>query len=234
MMKHLLPILLVALAFTSCKTGYVANSVNAPMLSQKGEFQASALYGTSMLNVQTAYAVTDKLGMMINGNFHYKEYEDNWDPTNILYVESGYFAELGVGYSLVKANNFQFDLYGGLGGGRIKSLETGGSYYDMDGYNGRFFIQPTLGLVHKIVEISFVPRISYVQVHNTNINPDEVLRDIFFEPHAVFKVGFKNVKFLSQMGFIIPTPLIDQSVGANPFSLSIGIQYSLGGGRWDN
>ena len=218
----------------SCKTGYIPNSVNTPMLSQKGEFQASALYSTSSLNVQTAYALTDKVGLMINGNYHFREWEDEFDPTFINYYERSAFGELGGGYTFVRTSNFQFDLYAGLGGGRLQSIYPDDSDFSFDGFNFRGFIQPSLGLVNKIVEITFTPRFSYVHVFNTNIGlGTEVYKDVFIEPHFVAKVGYKNVKFVTQVGLVLPTPLFDASVGANPFNIGIGIQYSLGGGRWD-
>ena len=227
-------IFVVGFVLSSCKTGYIPNSVNTPMLSQKGEFQASALYSTSTLNLQTAYAVTDKIGLMINGNYHFREWRDEFDPSFLDYYERSVFGEIGGGYTFARSDKFQFDLYGGIGGGRVQSIYPDDTEFSFDGYNIRGFVQPSFGLVNKIVEITFTPRFSYVQVHNTNIGlGGEVYRDIFIEPHFVAKVGYKSVKFVTQVGIVLPTLFPDASVGANPFNLGIGIQYILGGRRWE-
>src|SRR5688500_10546599 len=74
--------------FSSCSTTlYVANTVNAPLLKEKGEIKLNI----DQNNIQAAVAVSDHLGIMANG--FYRSYEGGNN-----YEHKGGLGEIGVGY----------------------------------------------------------------------------------------------------------------------------------------
>jgi hypothetical protein len=54
---------------TSCAPAYVPNALNTPLFNNKGEIHIAANTGISGFDPQLAYAVTDNIGVMVNGSF---------------------------------------------------------------------------------------------------------------------------------------------------------------------
>jgi hypothetical protein len=62
----LIPLFLV---IQSCSLAYIPNVVNTPMLSDRGDLKAAVAAGVSGVDFQLSGAVTDHIGLMLNGNF---------------------------------------------------------------------------------------------------------------------------------------------------------------------
>ena len=90
-------VIVVISIMTSCSPEYVPNMVNSPMLSNQGEFQASVATGTSNFDAQTAFAITDNIGIMVNGSFGNETNDSTDDYHKHAFIEGGigYFEKIG-------------------------------------------------------------------------------------------------------------------------------------------
>ena len=142
-----------------CATVYVPNVVNTPLLSNKGELQVSANLGTSGFDPQFAYAITDNIGLMLNGSFANR----TSDSTSDFHKHS--FVETGVGYYTSVGENGRFETFGGLGFGKLSAELDNNlwkSYADVSTL--RFFIQPTIGASSSIFDGSLSSRMVMVNL----------------------------------------------------------------------
>jgi hypothetical protein len=203
------PVLFAVLAF-SCSPVYLPNAVNTPLLSEEGEIQASAQINTSGTNVQFAYAPTDHLGLMINGNTISIYENSDYDRRRHIFGEAaaGYFQKLG--------KRGRFSAFGGLGFGNINPVNA-----PLPSFNFiRGFVQPSIGLKTDVFDFGASSRFSYVQF--TDLSTGE---GFFIEPALTAKLGYKNIKLMTQMGFSIP--LSNIQFEHNPFIFGFGINAFL-------
>jgi len=69
-MRTLIKILIAILVFSSCTPPlYIPNTTNVTSLTKKGDTEISISTGTNGWDLQTAHAITDKIGIMANGSF---------------------------------------------------------------------------------------------------------------------------------------------------------------------
>jgi len=205
--KIFLYLVLASLLFASCKTVYHPNTVNTPLLSQRGELRAYADPG----NVQLAYAVSDHLGLMANGYFVREQTESNSIRGNGGLIEAGlgYYRPLG---------SFIFETYAGAGRGSVEfreiRQENGTSVTREFSAGGtRFFLQPSIGYAGSIFEIALTPRFAAGKYDNVQTNYStqdqidgnfyQVDRPVwmFVEPALTMRAGYKWVKLQGQFGF---------------------------------
>ncbi|MBC7915536.1 MAG: hypothetical protein H7Y07_15605 [Pyrinomonadaceae bacterium] len=102
----------LTLLFSACSSLYMPNVPNTPMLSTTGELHASghvSLKGNASLN--TAYAVSDNLGVILNGSFINREQNKKDFSQNLLEIGAGYFTSFGV------ENERILEVYAGVGRG---------------------------------------------------------------------------------------------------------------------
>lgn len=94
----------------ACAPAYVPNVINVPMMDESGEIQIAAYGGTSGYDVQTAYALNDHIGFMLNWS-----YQDT-KSDSIINQHYHQFLEFGTGYYNSFADVVRFDvlLDGGL------------------------------------------------------------------------------------------------------------------------
>ncbi|MCK5171138.1 MAG: hypothetical protein KAQ75_14765 [Bacteroidales bacterium] len=209
---------------SSCSPEYIPNMVNSPMLSNQGEFQATIATGTSNFDVQTAFAITDNIGIMVNGS-----YGNNTNDTTDDYHKHA-FIESGIGYYDKIGEKGRYEIYGGYGFGNAEGYfedATFDSQIINANYN-RFFIQPGIGLSTGIFDGSFSPRLVFIQMNPEGIDFVTGDYNIFVEPVFTAKIGFKYVKFVTQIGFSIP--LGEQSLNFNhqQFIMNVGLNINLG------
>jgi hypothetical protein len=191
--------------FISCSPpAYIPNMVNVPLHTSKGEFQVNIGTGTSGIDPQLSYAITDNIGIMTNASFADRKDSTDYHKHN--------FAEFGVGYMLNFGKNGHFEVYGGAGTGSVDSKYYYNSSTDTRTKASltRFFLQPSIGVVTKAFDGAFTPRIVLLNVNhsiNNNIN-DSTLNtsnfDPFIEPTVTAKVGWKYIKMIFQVGFSVP------------------------------
>lgn len=223
----------IVIAMTSCnKRIYVPNQVNAPMLKERYEFKGSItptnLQGAFAITNNIAIMAN---GQYLYG-FNYLDpanssTDDDYDlvsnRTRGGSVEGavGFFKAFGPSKKMV------FDVYAGYGSGGFKTFTSG--YDSNDGTNendyllknrfSKVFIQPSIGFVHPIVETIFTSRFSVVNFYDSKLGikafegDDNGKADFmrindkpiaFYEPAFTVRVGYKYVKFQSQLQFSVP------------------------------
>jgi hypothetical protein len=202
--------------FISCAPAYTPNMVNAPLFSSKGEVQAVIGTGTSGVDPQLAYAITDHVGVMVNASFaNRSDTSKNFHKHN--------FAELGGGYTTTFGNVGRFEVYGGGGMGSINAMYKEGIF---DGRSSatfnRFFIQPSIGVVTDVFDGAFTPRLVFLNMHNSNDSLKTNPMDLFLEPTITAKVGWKYIKAMFQIGLSVPLNEV-KNYGNQPFMFSIGL-----------
>jgi hypothetical protein len=160
-------LLLTAAAISSCnKHIYVPNTVNAPLLKEKYEFKGNI----SPTNLQTAFAITDNIAIMANGQYMYGFNYTDTKSDNDLFTDHktrGGLIEGAIGFfkPLDAKKRMVFDVYTGFGSGSFKTL-TGDFNTDNANVNdyllknhfSKVFIQPGLGFVHPVFEAAFTSR----------------------------------------------------------------------------
>ncbi len=110
----------------SCSSVYLPNVPNSPMLSAKNEIHASghvSLKGN--LSFNTAYAVSDHVGVLFNGSFVDQSKRKKDFSQDLVEVGAGYYTTFG------KDNSRILEVYGGLGTGSTqrtyRTFEDNGS-----------------------------------------------------------------------------------------------------------
>ncbi|HAF28312.1 MAG TPA: hypothetical protein DCG75_04615 [Bacteroidales bacterium] len=209
---------------TSCSPEYIPNMVNSPMLSNQGEFQATIATGTSNFDAQTAFAITDNIGIMVNGSFG----DETNDSTSDFHKHA--IIEGGIGYYDKIGSKGRYEIYGGYGLGKVEGFYEGATFDSQitDARFNRFFIQPGIGISTGIYDGSFSPRFSLVQMNPNGADFKSGQYNVFFEPVITSKVGFKYVKFVFQFGVSLPFGEDNLNYDYQPFIMNIGLNVNLG------
>jgi hypothetical protein len=205
--------MLIIILLSSCSHYYyVPNTQNVPLFKEKNEYRILGAYGagdqSKAVEIQMAYSVTDKIGVMTNymsvkgGEYIGKDYGKG----NYLEGAVGYFKPIGrLGV---------FEIYGGFGGGKQHH-----EYYNMsDKLIGssnlssiRIYLQPSFGLSFNAFDIALSTRVCRLSFNNINSmefgNSASNYEDsrselyalsnnshIFIEPALMLRGGWKNVK----------------------------------------
>ncbi|SEK73372.1 hypothetical protein SAMN04487910_0975 [Aquimarina amphilecti] len=202
----------------SCTSAYVPNTINTPLFNEKGEIQVAIHSGTSGLDPQLSYAITNHIGLQLNGNYF-------MNASNVSgKIFDHYYAEIAPGYYSKINSIFRFETYGGFGLGKME-VERENELWDVntDINLNRIFIQSSIGLTNDIVDTSFTTRFAVV-----NLNQNSVKRTgLFIEPVLTTKVGYKYVKAVFQFGFSFDLDTNNIYFrNSQPLLLSIGIQIN--------
>lgn len=222
--NRILIIIGILALFSSCSPEYVPNMVNSPMFTNAGEFQATIATGTSNFDAHTAAAITDHIGIMINGSYG----NETNDTTDNFHKHS--FIEGGVGYYDKFGTHGRYEIFGGYGFGKVEGYfeNIGFDEEITDARYNRFFIQPGIGVATGIYDGSFSPRISLVQMDPKGANFPDTQYDIFFEPVITSKVGFKYLKFIIQFGVSIPVGDQAPTYDHERFIMNFGLNFNFG------
>ena len=194
--KHIL--ILCLLTITSCAPAYIPNAINAPLLNNSGETQLTALFGVGGIEGQTSFAITNKIGLMVNVN-----YSNNTNDSNSNYHKH-FFGEAGLGYYFNSKTKIHFETFAGFGLGNV-DIKT--NFLNTDIYTKcktkRIFLQPTVGFSSEFVDFSFTPRFVYVIMKPDYLQYTTVNYP-FIEPTGALRLGFKYFFVTSQIGVSIP------------------------------
>jgi len=201
MKKYLLVTSVIfAIFFVSCTPPvYLPNSLNTPLLKEKGEFNIGLNSSIGGCDFQTSRAITDNVGLMINATYLRDrnellgEYRDHK------------FAELGIGHFSHPDEHFVREIYigAGLGTNSLKenmlfqseAAEISADYI-------RLFIQPTFGAYTEGLEGGFSMRVCYINFYKVNYsNFDFIKTRTLFEPVVFMRIGPPNLKFQTQFGY---------------------------------
>jgi hypothetical protein len=234
--------LFVAIFLNSCTHYYyVANIQDVPLFKEKNEFRISGSAGSgdesTSIEVQTAYAVTDKIGIMAD----YMSAKGG-DPTSHNYG-SGNFYEGAVGYYRPVGRFGVFETYGGLGfsnqhheySNYYSNLITGTS----DLSSLKFYIQPSFGFTTKFFDIAVSTRFSALtfNIKTNNVSGDNNLFNElnglstqihpYIEPAITIRAGWQYTKVQIQAEYSENLTPEDNSVCEHGH-ISIGLYFSFG------
>lgn len=202
-------------SISSCKMLYVPNSFNSPLLRNKGDGQINVAGGISGIEAQTAYAITNKFGIMANGQVLNSTQDDTLKERRTLF-------ELGAGFTEKFSDNGIFEIFGGAGVGTVPADYR---KIDYDGYSTtqitRYFIQPGIGFFNDWLDMSILSRLSAVSIGGET--------NWFYEPGFMAKMGYKRLRFYSCVGISVPFKRYDdQKWNHNPVMFSIGLHFNFG------
>ena len=203
----------------SCAPVYVPNTINTPLLSNQGEFQASFNLGLAGFDPQFSYAVTDHIGVMVNGSFANRTSDstDNFHKHRFVEAGSGYFQKIGT--------SGRFETYGGAGFGRLQAEYDNELWMTHSDVNClRFFVQPAVGASTDIFDGSLAARFVVLNLKQESKNST----GIFVEPAITAKVGYQYAKAVFQFGLAIPLNKNNMEFNYQPFIFSVGMQATLG------
>ncbi len=223
-LKNSLYIAFILAILSSCSPEYIPNMVNSPMLSNQGEFQATIATGTSNFDAQTAFAITDNIGIMVNGSYG----NETNDSTDDFHKHT--FIEGGIGYYNKIGDKGRYEIYGGFGTGSVEGFFED-ALFDSEitnaNYN-RFFVQPGIGMSTGIFDGSFSPRFVLIQMNPQGTGFVSGDYNVFVEPVFTSKVGFKWVKFVAQVGFSIPFGDDQVNFNYQSFIMNVGLNLNIG------
>jgi len=207
--------IVVGIILASCHVLYVPNNFNSPLLRNKGDGQVNLAYGVSGFDIQTAYAITNRIGVMANGQLLLSTSYDTIKEQRTL-------AELGLGFTERYSDKGMFEIFGGIGTGIVPADFKNSTYEGKETTQlTRIFVQPSLGFYNDWLDMSIISRLSAVTIaHETNW---------FYEPGFMAKVGYKHFRFYTCMGLSIPfNKATHRNWNNNPLIFSAGIHINFG------
>jgi hypothetical protein len=239
--KTIILIILSTCFFTqSCRTVYSPSTANVPLFQEKGETRIN-VYPSA---VQAAYALTDNIGVMVNGQYR------NSNTTVTTSINGGTAteqkikttntgAEIGIGYFKSSERNSTIEIYGGIGipSVNIKDETTGATTGTYKASGIKFFIQPSFGHVSNGFDIAFTPRFTAVKFGDptttysakqlTDYNLAEVNTSMFMflEPMFTFRAGKNAIKLQLQTG--VSLNLGKKNINSQLFTGNIGLAFDL-------
>lgn len=237
-MRIFIILISVVLVFYSCTPPlYIPNTTNNPSLTKKGEIESSFTIGTNGYDIQTAGAITDNIGIMLNGSYG----NNTSDSSNSFNKHT--FGELGVGYSTVISDSNAtlktiLSVFTGWGIGKSSgeynyTIGTNQQSNIASGKYQRAFVQPSIGISNKSFDFFFSTRFSYVNMSDLKTNDtgnNSKLRNnnIFYEPTLTIKGGSENIKFMGQAGISVNRISNNDVIfRQRPIIITLGLAFDL-------
>jgi hypothetical protein len=226
-------LILIAFIATSCSPAYVSNIRNTPMLDEARQFVGGGTIGSSGLDLQLAYAVTDHIAIMANGNSFKSNVILN---QSIPYTRKHLFGEAALGY-FIKKDRLHFEVFAGYGMAEFNSYEDvffSNEDRTTQGAYNRAFVQPSITLNRGAFKLILTTRFSgvdFISYTAKDVKTGEIVSKTFrgyqgfFEPalSGRFKI-YKFIEGYCQAGINGPMngPLgYDQ----NALQLAFGLQF---------
>jgi len=187
--------LLLCLSLSGCVSSYMPNVPNVPMFTQQGELSAAGhITPKGNITFNTAYAVSDHFGVLVNGSMLNSERKKRDFRHNLLEAGGGYFTSFGPQQDRV------LEIYGGFGGGSSDRTEKKKNDQGLMTYTrheadfSKYFVQvnfsskrkKSLRLFQHEFPLNYGTslRASYVDMHKylRNGEPGKTEDNIFVEP----------------------------------------------------
>jgi hypothetical protein len=212
MRRMILPAAAMLLLGSCSTTLYVPNTVNVPLLKEKGEVKINV----NSNEIQADVAITNHLALMANG--YYKDYK------NGNYEHKGGLGEAAIGlYRPMSEDPLVLEIFAGAGLGNVSKSEvfTNGTETrtaSFEAHATRFFVQPEVGYSGKVFDIALTPRftlLKYNDFSSNNYTTAELASDFlddgyltrhmfaFTEPAVTMRLGWKWIKLQGQYGMAI-------------------------------
>ena len=228
------------------------NNVNVPLFKEKGETVAQAHIGGvdefTIVGLNSAHAVGRNTAIMVNvSNFStdpiLEEYNNsNFPVENNLNYNSknrAFIAEVGAGFFKVFGRDslFIFETYAGYG---LYYMNRALNTQQSISYNiHRPFIQPSIGMRYRLLEVSYGLRMS--EIIFSNIQPSTAFeanpftmddftlwdKTVNFEHSLTISVGSEKIK--GQIQWVSPSLLLSPAqidvLGFVNRSITLGVKY---------
>ncbi|GEM_PF-3513587 len=224
MKKYLLATLILTISLSSF--AYIPPIINASILNQKGEFQATVTYGTAGAEQTFSYAFDNEMYVVLNSSFTIDTVNKNGEK------RKHYFFEGGFGYG-VTSENWIFNLGGAYGYGSFygehsweeQNYHYNNAYFEMQMH--KFSILADIGLKKQYFELIFSNRFAmgYFLLDSDTHYLNSTTYS-FYEPGITLKFGPGRVKFFTQGRLSLP--LNNPEFNTVPAALSIGLVLHLG------
>jgi hypothetical protein len=233
------------LLFVSSLTGcvhvyYSPNAHNVPLFKKKGEKVLGVAGGSGLdevdsgLDIQTAYALTNHLGVMSN-------YYRASGKSSGEYKEGGHghLMEVGLGYfTPLYKKAYRFELFGGTGRGKVYN------YYDefkkstSQLYFSRHFVQAALGWRNEYCKIALSHRVgllSYNKIQTKDYTIvaypaywSGIIRDKkYFLNEPAFTVQFGYRALQGQVQIVYAVDATDAEFAQENVNLNVGLYLAL-------
>lgn len=234
----------LTLVFQSCKTAYIPNALNVPLLQEKGETK----FLLSANNFQAAYALTDKIGIIANGQLAQRSHKGNPNVTvdgkpDVSFAQNNSVIEAGVGYLGKGERNLLYEVYGGGGFSRTHIADlnkNNGVLGEIEANGLKLFIQPNVGFATKYFDVALSSRFTALQYGTaTTIYSKQYLIDqdldqladhthMFLEPAITLRGGYKFLKIQAQFG--VALKLSSANIPYNSTLGNLGLVIDIG--KW--
>lgn len=239
-------LLVSAWLVAGCASVYMPNVPNTPMFTRQGELSAGGHVSLKTnFSINSAYAVTDKFAVMLNGSSLHNERKKQDLRHKLVEVGGGYFTTFG------PQQNRVLEVYTGIGRGssvrtdHATNAEGAGKIDRLESNFDKYFLQVNFTskrkkdwrvLGHRFpLNYGTALRMSYVDmyrhVRNGEINPLE--DNIFLEPIFYTRVAVSPVvqlQYTSGGNFGLKNRKV-LTAGSSVFSL--GLVINLGGRSYD-
>jgi hypothetical protein len=233
--KHLVISAIFLVTLSGCSHYYyVANTKNVPLLREKNESRVSLTYGegdeSKSMDIQAAYAVSDKIGIM--ANFMSAKGGDD-SGQNPDWANGTYF-DGAVGYYKPISSFGVFEIYGGYGASsqhhQYNTNETADLRFT------KVFLQPSIGLTGKWYEIAFslpLSRVSFNEINDYTTSGEHQGLDklssqgpsCIVEPAFTIRGGWKYIKL--QFQYVHVVNLTNQYLPFERDKISLGVHFSI-------
>ncbi len=224
--------LFILALMSSCAPLYLSGTRNTPLFKEQGEAQISGYLSAAGVEGQVAYALTDNIAMI--GGYSYANQKKTSNGAE--YTRKNGIGEIGLGY-YNRTRTSRYEIFAGYSFGEGTSSDV---YYFIlpvetvtTAKMKRFFIQPSIGSNNRNVNLSFTPRISWVDFSDFTgggvgpVTPNEKTA-LFFEPAATLKVHLTgNIFGVLQLG--VTVPFGEPYFKYQSLQGSIGLQIDTGG-----
>ncbi len=234
----------ISVLLSSCKhTYYIPNTHNVPMFKEKNELRASISNGEAehikTLDFQGAYSITNHIALM---GSYMEARGGNYSAGN---GGKGTYSDLALGYYRTVGENGVLEAFAGYGIShqqhRYNSKSPHVHNVSSMSYM-KYFIQPSIGITTKYIDLAFSPRFSQVSFYNfsTNLESshdeypylDTLSRNrtsYLFEPAITIRGGWQYIKLQLQIsdakilsGRNLP---FEKSIASIGFSFSLANRY---------
>jgi hypothetical protein len=234
---------ILVLLLSSCSTAlYTPNAPILPQLANQGHTKLSAIYSPYGGDLNTAYGLTNNIGLMLNGGLHNHERTTTnifTTPQQTVRKHNERMIEAGLGYykALDARGRWRFDLYGGGGVGRMSERTPSNPSLQVDGDYSKFFLLSGIGINSNLVDFSLGCRLSYLQtglVKSTDLAlSNKKFSGLCYEPTTMLSIGWKQIKGFAQLSMLIPDGSADIALFDLDVFLTgrIGLAISLNGSK---
>ncbi len=214
---RILLFLSVLFVLSSCAPVYLPNTVNMALPGEKGDVKVSAYTGFSGYDLQASVAPTEHIVVTLNGSYV------DWSSDSTRSKRQHGFIEAGAGIYTKMGTKGRVSLVGGYGFGKINAIYDNNLFNDdLKVNNSRIFLQPTIGVESDVFEAAFASRFAHVLIFQGKNSESQ----FFIEPAIALKLGFKYLKFVTQIGVSIPVGNLN--IHYQPFIGSIGMEANIG------